>query len=53
MQMNLMLETRRGGGFSETDRKPVNASNGGCGATRGACERYSEVMPSASGWARR
>jgi hypothetical protein len=40
MQMNLMLETRRGGGFSETDREPIDAGDGTCGVTRGACERY-------------
>jgi hypothetical protein len=31
MQMNLMLETRRGGGFSETDRKPIDAGDDACG----------------------
>jgi hypothetical protein len=40
MQMNLMLETRHGGGFSETDREPIDAGDGTCGVTRGACERY-------------
>jgi hypothetical protein len=53
MQMNLMLETRRDGGFSETDREPIDASDGTCGVTWRARERYWGGMPSASGWARR
>jgi hypothetical protein len=31
MQMNLMLETRRGGGFLETDREPIDARDGAWG----------------------